>query len=192
MNEKARRRSSRPARIPSIEADFWADLFLDLTVSIEWLGQALDAIPKEEASAEAVVRLRSYSRALEELRPALERVQVQRADSELKTLFNLGGPLALFLSRLYAWCGEIGEDFERMAAALRRHEPIRIVFSHKAVNESYAQFDALISAVRRANEGTRNASALPKAKARAFEERLEELFWATEWLHLALARSPGE
>lgn len=79
-----------------------------------------------------------------------------------------------------------------MAVALRRHQPTRAVFSHKAVNESYAQFDALIDAVRRGNQPTRATSDLPKAKVRAFDERLEELIWATEWIHLALARSPGE
>jgi hypothetical protein len=180
-------RPSRPTRTISAETDFWAGLFVDLTVSIEWLGQALDAIPKDDTSAEAVVRLRAYSRALEELRPALARVQAQRADPELKSLFDLGGPLAGFLSRLYAWCGEIGDDFERMAVALRRSEPTHIVFSHKAVNESYAQFDALFGAIRRAHEATPVAGG-----NQAFDERLEELIWATEWVHLALARSPGE
>lgn len=192
MNERNSRGKPRPARIPSLEADFWAELFLELTVSLEWLGQALDAIPKEDASAEAVVRLRSYSRALDELRTALERVQALRAEPEHKPFFNLGGPLALFLSRQYAWCKEIADDFERMATALRRHEPTRAVFSHKAVNVSYAQFDTLAGAVRRANEATRIESKTPAVEARAFDERLEELFWATEWLHLALARSPGE
>ena len=179
-------------RVASVETDFWADLFLELTLSIEWLGQALDGIPREEASAEAVVRLRAYSRAVEELRPAIERVQLQREDPELKPLFELGGPLAGLLSRLYAWCREIGDDFERMAVALRRREPTHIVFSHKAVNKSYAQFNALIGAVRLANEATHIASGTPAVKARAFDELVEELIWAIEWVHLALARSPGE
>jgi len=181
-----------PPPKPSVETDFWSGLFLDLTLRIEWLGQALEAVPKDDASAEALVRLRGYSRAVEELRPALEHVQAHRSDAELKPLFDLGGPLAGFLSRLYAWCGEIGDDFERMAAALRRRQPTSVIFSHVVVNKSYAHFEALIRAVRRANEATRAASAAPEAKSRAFDERLEELIWATEWVHLALARSPGE
>jgi hypothetical protein len=192
MKKGISRKARRPLRVASVETDFWADLFLELTLSIEWLGQALDGIPREEASAEAVVRLRAYSRAVEELRPAIERVQLQREDPELKPLFELGGPLAGLLSRLYAWCREIGDDFERMAVALRRREPTHIVFSHKAVNKSYAQFNALIGAVRLANEATHIASGTPAVKARAFDELVEELIWAIEWVHLALARSPGE
>jgi hypothetical protein len=191
MDEQNRPPPSLPRAKPSAETDFWAGLFLDLTLRIEWLDQALDAIPTDVASAETVVRLRGYSRTLEELRLAIERVQEQRADLELKFLFDLARPLAGFLSRLYGWCGELGDDFERMAVAVRRREPTNVIFSHKVVNKSYAQFDALFSAIRRTNEVPRIASGAPD-KARAFEEALEELIWATEWVHLALARSPGE
>ncbi len=192
MNERILAPPARSSRKTSAESDFWADLFLDLTVRLEWLDQALDGIPKDDASAETVVRLRGYSRALEELRLAIEQVQAQRGDLELKFLFDLAGPLAGFLSRLYGWCGELGDDFERMAIALRRRQPTRVVFSHKAVNESYAQFDGLIGAVRRGIEAARMESDTPQVKAQTFDERLEELIWATEWVHLALARSPGE
>jgi hypothetical protein len=191
MDEQNRPPPSLPRAKPSVETDFWAGLFLELTFRIEWLDQALDAIPKDVASAETVVRLRGYSRTLEELRLAIERVQEQRADLELKFLFDLARPLAGFLSRLYGWCGELGDDFERMAVAVRRREPTNVIFSHNVVNKSYSQFDALFSAIRRTNEVPRVASGAPD-KARAFEEALEELIWATEWVHLALARSPGE
>ena len=80
-----------------------------------------------------------------------------------------------------------------MAEALRRREPTTIVFSHGAVNRSYAQFSALAAATRSANE---NAKARPSAEDqrdwRAFDEHVEELIWATEWLHITLARRPGE
>jgi hypothetical protein len=182
---------SAPPR--SGEADFWAGLFLDLTVRIEWLTQALDAVPKEDASAAALVRMRSYARALEELHAALERVHEHRVDPRLKPLFSLDGALAGFLSRLYGWCEEIGDDFERMAAALRRKLPTSTVFSHHAVNSSYAHFDALIAAVRRANAAAHEKQAGGDAGAwGAFDESLEELIWAAEWVHMTLARRPGE
>ena len=87
-------------RRPSTETDFWAGLFLDLDVRVEWLGQALDAVPKEDASAATLVRLRSYARALHDLHEALARVQGHRKDPHLKPLFSLDGPLANYLSRL--------------------------------------------------------------------------------------------
>ena len=177
----------------SREADFWAGLFLDLSVRVEWLEQALEAVPREDASAPALVRLRSYARALQDLHQSIERVQAHRADPLLKPLFSLEGALAAFLSRLYGWCEEIGDDFERMAVALRRREPTSIVFSHKVVNSSYAHFDALIAAVRQSNQIAHDLHGADGKHAwRAFDERLEELIWATEWLHMALARRPGD
>jgi len=178
---------------PSAESDFWAELFLDLTVRVEWLSQALEAVPTEDASAESLVRLRGYAKGLEELHQALGRVQEQRAIPEMKPLFLLEGPIAAFLSRLYGWCDEIGTDFERMAVALRRRQPTSIVFEHVAVNRSYAHFDAIFTAMRRANDAARSSSpAGDKDKRRELEERLEELIWATEWVHMALARPPGQ
>lgn len=185
--------SSRPSHKPSRETDFWAGLFLDLSVRVEWLGQALDAVPKEDASAPALVRLRSYARALQELHAALERVQAHRADPHLKPLFSLEGALAGFLSRLYGWCEEVGNDFERMAVALRRREPTSIVFSHHAVNGSYAQFNELVASMRHTNDIARELHGLDDVKRwRAFDESLEELIWATEWVHMSLARRPGD
>jgi hypothetical protein len=184
--------SSKALRIPSTESDFWAGLFLDLGLTVEWLGQALDAVPTGDASATALVRLRSYARALQELHQSLGRVQAHRPDPQFKPVFVLDGPLAAYLSRLYAWCDEIGNDFERMAGALRRREPTSVVFSHRAVNDSYAQFTALIEAMRKGLERAHPAHGEKDPGAwRAFEEHVEELIWATEWLHMTLARAPG-
>ncbi len=184
--------SSGSLRLPSTESDFWAGLFLDLTVRIEWLGQALDAVPREDTSAASLARLRDYADALGDLRVALERVQGHRADPRLKPLFSLEGTLAGYLSRLYGWCEEIGDDFERMAVALRRRQPTSVVFSHKAVNASYAHFDALVTGMRHATEVSRELHGGKDARAwAAFDERLEELIWATEWVHMTLARPPG-
>lgn len=179
-------------RHPSTETDFWAGLFLDLTVRIEWLEQALDVLPREGPSAAAQARLRGYHRALEELRGALDRVQSHRADPRFRPLFALEGELAALLSRLYGWCEEISDDFERMAVALRKKAPTSVVFSHQAVNGWYAHFDELTSRVRHSLEVARDlhGARIPDAW-RAFEEHVEELVWATEWLHMALARPPG-
>jgi len=174
------------------DGDFWGGLFVDLSVRIEWLGQMLDSIPKD-GSASALSRLRSYAQALDELRKAISHVQAHRADPFFRPMFALEGELAGYLSRLYAWCDEIGADFERMAVALRRHQPTTVVFSHKAVNASYAQFEELVAAMRRSNDIARELHAKDDPTAwRAFDERVEELIWATEWVHMTLARPPGD
>jgi hypothetical protein len=169
------------------ESEFWARLLLDLSVRVEWIGQALDGLPGEDASA-ALGRLRRYACALEELHGALERVELHRP--VLEPLFLLEGPLAAYLSRLYAWCAELGDDFERMAGALRNRQPTTIVFSHHAINDSYARFDQMMVSVRRHVSHERHR--IDRAKLQSFDRHLEELFWATEWLHMTLARSPGE
>jgi hypothetical protein len=180
-------------RIPSGETDFWAGLFVDLTLRVEWLTQALDAVPKEDASASALVRMRSYERALKELEVAAGRVQAHRRSELLKPLFSLDGPLAGLLSRLYGWCEEIGSDFERMAVAMRRKLPTSTVFSHKTVNSSYAHFEKFFAAVRTANGEARQRQGAEDSPAwRAFDESIEELIWATEWVHMTLARRPGD
>jgi hypothetical protein len=185
--------SSPTRRLTSGEADFWAGLFVDLSVRVEWLSQSLDAVPKEDASAAALVRLRTYARALHELRETLERVHTHRANPTLKPLFSLDGALAGFLSRLYGWCDEIGNDFERMAVSMRRRLPTSTVFSHKAVNTSYAQFEKHFAAVRHANGVAHELhGAKDPTLWRAFDESLEELIWATEWVHMTLARRPGD
>ena len=183
--------SSR-GRIPSGEADFWAGLFVDLSVRVEWLTQALDAVPREDASASALVRMRSYERALKELEGAVGRVQGHRKTAQLKPLFSLDGPLAGLLSRLYGWCEEIGSDFESMAVAMRRKLPTSTVFSHRTVNTSYAHFEKLFAAVRAATGAARDREVGDSAAWRAFDESLEELIWATEWVHMTLARRPGD
>lgn len=185
-------RPSSAPRKPSAESDFWGGLFIDLGVRVEWLGQAIAAVPKEDVSAATLSRLESYAQALAELLSALDRVQTHRSNPKLKPLFSLDGPLAAFLSRLFGWSDEIGDDFERMAAAVRRREPTSVVFSHRAVDKSYAHFEQLIGAMRSAIELAQERNAVDEPVWRAFNEHVEELIWATEWLHLALARSPGE
>ena len=177
-------------RIRSVETEFWSDLFVDLTARVEWLGQAIAAMTTEDAPAAAVVRIQSYAKALHELHEGLRRVHEHRPDPRLKPLFALDGPLAGFLSRLYAWTDEIGDDFERMALAVQKGEPVNVVFSHRAVNDSFAHFTALIAAMRRVTDKAR-ADIDPKVW-RAFDEHLEELIWATEWVHMTLARPPGD
>jgi hypothetical protein len=178
---------------PPTEADFWAGLFVDLTVRVEWLEQALDAVPQGDASGAAAARLHTYTRALQQLHKSLEQVQGHRDDPCLTPLFSLEGPLAAYLSRLYAWCEAISTDFERMAVALRRREPTQVVFSHRAVSSSYAHFEELVASMRHVIEVARELHGGEDEEAwRSFEAHLEELIWATEWLHMALARDSGE
>ena len=162
-----------------MESELWAGLFLDLSVRVEWLAQALEGVPSDEAGA---ARLRDYTRALAELHSALERVDAHRSDPRFAPLFALESPLAGYLSRLYAWCDELSEDFESMAAALRRGQPTSIVFSFHAVTRSYAHFDEMVGSIR----GLCVERLCPR-----FDQHLEELIWANEWLHMTLARAPG-
>jgi hypothetical protein len=86
----------------------------------------------------------------------------------------------------------MGDDFERMAVAMRRKLPTSTVFSHKTVNGSYAQFEAQFAAVRAAQAIASELHESDNPAWRAFDESIEELIWATEWVHMTLARRPGD
>ncbi len=174
-------------RTPPTEATFFRDLFGDLTLRIEWLEQVIDGVPDSGASTQ----LRGWAKALRDLHRALDHVQAHLFDKSFARLFDLDAPLAAFLSRLYAWCEEISEDFEELAGKLRRSEPVLALFSHKAVNDSFAHFQELSEALRESLAESRPMTAQTQAAWKTFDADFEELLWATEWLHMSLATKPG-
>jgi len=131
---------------------------MDLALRIEWLEQALAAIPDEGALA----RLRSLVRSLDEIQSAIARVEART---------NL---VEEYVARLHGFCDGIAAALESMAASLRRGQPTSIVFSHDVVNRSYARFVRMMEPIQR------NA-----------HDDLDELFWATEWLHVSLGHLSG-
>jgi hypothetical protein len=174
-------------RTPPTEATFFPDLFSDLTVRIEWLEQVIEGVPDSGASAQ----LRGWAKALRDLHKGLDHVQAHIFDKHFARLFDLDAPLAAFLSRLYAWCEEISEDFEELAGKLRRNEPVLALFSHNAVNESFAHFQELSEALRESLAESRPMTPETQAAWKTFDADFEELLWATEWLHMSLAAKPG-
>jgi hypothetical protein len=174
-------------RTPPTEATFFRDLFEDLTVRIEWLEQVIDSVPDSGAASQ----LKGWAKALGELHEAIRHVQQHLFDKRFAKLFALDAPLAAFLSRLYAWCEEISADFEALAVKLRRNEPVLAVFSHKAVNKSFAHFQELSQALRESLVESRPMTAESQAAWSTFDKDFEELLWATEWLHMSLASQPG-
>jgi hypothetical protein len=174
-------------RTPPTEAGFYRDLFSDLTLRIEWLEQVIEGLPDSGASAQ----LKGWAKALKDLHRSIDHVQAHLLDKSFSRLFALDAPLAAFLSRLYAWCEEISEDFEDLAGRLRRGEPVLAVFSHKAVNASFAHFQQLSEALRESLTESRPMTPETQAAWKTFDSDFEELLWATEWLHMSLAAKPG-
>jgi hypothetical protein len=174
-------------RTPPTEATFYRDLFSDLTLRIEWLEQVIEGVPDSGASAQ----LRGWAKALRELHLAIDHVQAHLHDKRFSALFELDAPLAAFLSRLYAWCEEISEDFEELATKLRKGEPVLALFSHKHVNDSYAHFQQLSEALRESLVHSRPGTPDTQAAWKTFDSDFEELLWATEWMHMSLASKPG-
>jgi hypothetical protein len=174
-------------RTPPTEATFYLDLFADLALRIEWLEQVIDSVPDSGASAQ----LRGWAKALRELHEAIDHLQAHLNDKRFAALFALDAPLAAFLSRLYAWCEEISEDFEQLAVKLRRNEPVLGLFSHKRVNDSFSHFQELSESLRESLAGSRPMTPDAQAAWRTFDADFEELLWATEWMHMSLASRPG-
>jgi hypothetical protein len=174
-------------RLPSVERNFFADLLEDLTIRVEWLEQVIESVPDSGALAQ----LRGWAQALKELHRALGHMQQHQGDVRFKRLFALEGPLAAFISRLYAWCEEISGDFEALAVKLRRNEPVLAIFSHHRVNESFADFQKLGAALRESLADSRRTDPEAVASWATFDRDFEELLWATEWMHMSLAKRPG-
>lgn len=173
------------------EETFFADLLSDLSVRIEWLEQVVDSVQEPAASSTAIAQMRGWAKALRDLHHAIGRVQAHLADARFEALFDFDGPLAAFLSRLFAWCEEITDDFETVAVKLRRGEAVLAVFSHRKVNQSFEHFQELASALRESLAVSRPSTAAVQAAWKTFDADFEELLWATEWLHLSLAQGPA-
>jgi hypothetical protein len=178
-------------RLPSGEASFFNDVVFDLAVRVEWLEQVIESVPEPEASSGALAQLRGWAAKLHELHTAIDHLQAHLNDRRFGKLFALDGPLAAFLSRLYAWCEEISGDFEKLAVKIRRREPVLAVFSHRAVSDSYAHFQELSDALREALVDSRPMTPDAQAAWNTFDSDFEELLWATEWLHMSLGNRPG-
>jgi hypothetical protein len=159
----------------------------DLALRIEWLEQVIESVP----DSGALGQLRGWAQALSELHTSIVHVQAHLQDQRFKRLFAIEGPLAAYLSRLFAWCEEISRDFEALAVKLRKGEPVLVVFSHRAVNDSFEHFQALEGALRKSLAEARPQAQLPDAAWATFDRDFEELLWATEWLHMSLANAPG-
>lgn len=174
-------------RTMSTETNFFRDLVEDLTLHVEWLEQVVESVPESGAG----LQLRGWSKALRELHTAILHVQARLLDPHFARLFAIDGPLAAFLSRLFAWSEEVARDFEALAVKLRREEPVLAVFSYHKVNESLAHFNQLGATLRTALAQHRPATPEAQAAWTTFDADFEELIWATEWLHMSLAKQPG-
>jgi hypothetical protein len=174
-------------RTMSTERHFFRDLLDDLTVRVEWLEQVIESVPDSEARGE----LKGWAKAMGDLHSATKQMQAHLADPHFAKLFAIEGPLAAFLSRLYAWCEEISADFEAVAVKLRRGDPVLAVFSHQRVNQSFGEFEVLGATLRKSLVDHRPATPAAQAAWSTFDADFEELLWATEWLHMSLARKPG-
>jgi hypothetical protein len=177
-------------RLPATEETFFEDLFLDLTLRIEWLTQVLDSVPQSEPAQAALTTLRGYAKALTDVGTALGHVQSHAKERRFAELFSLDGALAAYLSRLYAWSEEISSEFEALAVGLRKQQPVWLL-SHKKVDASFAHFHALSEALRKELLRARPVASEGAAAWAPFDAHLDELLWATEWLHLSMAKPPG-
>lgn len=169
--------------------DFLEALLGDLSLRLEWLGQVIDSVGERDVSREALAQLRAHAKALGDLRAAVLRVQSHVGDRHLVKLFAMEGALPAYLSRLCAWADDVSNQFEERAVALRRLEPVALLFSHHAVSASYAEFEQLAANLRIELEAA--SKTIDPASWRPFEAHVEEMLWAVEWLHMGLSRVGG-
>jgi len=179
-------------RIPENALGYFCGLLHDFAIRIEWFEQALDGIPEPQASSGAAALLRSWAKALNELLGAVAKLQEHLHDRRFAKLFELGRPLAAYLGHVYASCGQMTIGFEALAVKLRRSEPVLGLFLRKDVNDSFQRFHSLREPLYHALFESRPITPESREGWHAFNQDLEELIWATDWLHVNLARGPAK
>jgi hypothetical protein len=176
--------------LPS-EETFFHDLLSDLHIQIDWLEQVVATVEEPAASSTAIEQVRGWAKALRDLHGSIAKVQAHLDDPRFAALFDFDGPLAAFLSRLFGWCEEVTKDFEALAVKLRKNEPVLAVFEQRKVNKSFSEFEILSQRLRESLAVSRPMTPDAQAAWKTFDADFEELLWATEWLHLSLAKAPG-
>ena len=177
---------------PPSGRSYFSELLHGLAVQIEWLEQVLDGVPEPQASSDASAMLRGWTKALAELQGVIAHFQAHLHDKRFAPLFAVGAPLASYVARLYAWCEQLIVDFEGLAVKLRRNEPLLGLLLQQDVNDSFQRFQELGEPLRESFVQSRPMTPESQAAWRTFDEDLEALIWATEWMHMNLARSPGD
>jgi hypothetical protein len=176
------------ADIPSTVVLPSGDRVDDLDVRLEWLEQAIEGISVSWGRAQ----LRTWAGGLREVHRCIARAWTHTRDPRFAHVFDRRGALAAFLDALFEWCGAVIADVEAMAVKLRGGRPLLGVFPFKAVSDSYVRFQRLEVAARAALAA--QAPVLREARSawKVLDSDLEEMFWATEWLHMSLAARPGQ
>ena len=186
--DAAPRSRANPAAIAAVERGGastreLADDMARMAVSIEWLAQVVAGVPQESA---ALRTLDGYVVELTGLMDAVERVQSRALLPTLAPAFGREAPLFAYLKTLFAWTDGLAGAFEEIATGLRRREPVRPVFLLQRINASYARLDGLMHATKA------SLRAAELDEAHALDVDLEELSWATSWLHVSLTKRFGE
>jgi hypothetical protein len=179
-------------RIPQNAPGYFCGLLHDFAIRIEWFEQALDGIPEPQASSGAAGLLRNWAKALDELLGAVAKLQEHLHDRRFAKLFELDRPLAAYLGHVYAWCGEMTLGFEALAVRLRRSEPVLGLLLRKDVNDSFQRFHSLVEPLCHALFESRPMTPDSREAWHTFDQDLEEVIWATDWLHVNLARGPAK
>ena len=156
-------------------------------IAIEWLEQGLTTLSIEEHAA-VVHTITGLLGEVRDVHAAAARVR--RHEDAIARIFQVGSPLHAHLADLYAWSEGICGALDEIAVAVRRGEPVRTIFLHRSINASYTRLEGeLRAALAELSAGTNGADA---SAARALDADLEELLWATTWLHLSLTKGFGE
>jgi hypothetical protein len=167
----------------------------DLTLTLQWIGQAIDGIPESPRNSAAIGTLRTYLRDLSDVRDAASRAlaaaRLSLDDADVGALLAPEAALVTYFSGLYEWCEQLVGTFEELAGGLRREEPIWPVFQYRLINRSFARFEDLTSQIQESLHRLLSTRASHPEVLRALDHRIEELFWAATWLHVSLTRRFG-
>src|SRR5262249_54068488 len=155
----------------------------------EWLEQVLESVPVEHHAA-VLGTMFSQVDELRAVQGAVTSVCAIGADPALAPLFAPRTPLYMHLVDVCAWIRTRCQSLEEIATGLRRGKPVRSIFLARTINASHANLDGQTPAIR---DHVLDVACHAGSKVVApLDVALEELFWATSWLHLSLTKNFGE
>jgi hypothetical protein len=183
--------SERPRVAGGSERDQLANEHVSFVASLLFLQRLSEIEPTQPFGGAAMNLVRTRVGELEDLRDALEAIQLAARDSRVDEMLAPKRPLAAFLGGIYLWTDGLMTALEDTAIAAR---PMRIDwFALKAavIESSHFYFGDLFDPIRTEASRLDIDASNPNEPLRTFGGDLEDLFFTCGWLYESLSRAFG-
>jgi hypothetical protein len=171
--------------------DELGDEQLNMMVSFVCVERLLDKLPHDPSAHAAAASVRARLGDIASLRDVLEDVYDASHDPRFARIFASDGHLADFMRGAYVWAGIVLRALERVSLQLRDLAPDWCRLREKIDEGTYFYFRELVDLVRAEVEALRITAPEYAREVDDFSERLEQMFFAADWLRSRLQERFG-